>query len=608
MVYSAFSPSVLGMMSQSHALNTIGANIANVNTGGFKGRETRFSSLVSEPLYHESDLGGVRPWDFQRIDQQGLLAASASQMDLGINGRGFFVLSDSFAGDGHTFYGRDGAFQMRTVNDVSVTADDGSTITVKDGYLADKNGYFVLGWEPDADGTFPSSGGALTPLRIDPYAFTDEFEPTTEAVLGVNLPAGAATNRTETYSANLIDSAGDLQTVTYSFLKSHVTNQWIVVPKTDGTATAQEDTVTLAGTPEVGDRYTVTINGSSTSYTASQNDTVTLSGTVEAGDVYSVTINGTTFTYTAAGGDTLTTIRDDLLNQITLSSLPVTAASNGTDGISVTSKSAFTLTASATNGGVTADNAVATTTAVDTLADIRDELVDQINDSDYSQSDVITAAASGTDGITVTADSGGEAFALTASALDGGSTADNTATTTTTAIVLTFNADGTLDTPQTQSMTMSFDGGGTATVDVDLSDMTQYAGEITPITYSRNGFAAANMETFRFEENGNLVGVFEDGDTRVLYKVPLAIFNNPNGLEEKNGNVWVPTTESGEPEVVAAFSLGAGSFMPNSNELSNVDIAQEFSAMIMTQNAYNSSAQVFKTIDEMVQVARDLKR
>jgi flagellar hook protein FlgE len=60
--------------------------------------------------------------------------------------------------------------------------------------------------------------------------------------------------------------------------------------------------------------------------------------------------------------------------------------------------------------------------------------------------------------------------------------------------------------------------------------------------------------------------------------------------------------------VVAAYSEGAGSFMPNSRELSNVDIAQEFSTMIMTQNAYNSSAQVFKTVDEMIQVARDLKR
>lgn len=707
MVYGAFSPSVLGMMSQSHALNTIGANIANVNTGGYKGSDTRFSSLVSDSLYHESDLSGIRPWDFQRIDQQGLLQASASQMDLGINGRGFFVLSDSFDGSGHTFYGRDGAFQMRTVNDVAVTADDGSTITVKDGYLADKNGYFVLGWEPNADGTYPSDKGSLTPLRIDPYAFSERFEPTTSVVLGLNLPSYAPTSDTQNYSAGLIDSAGNLQTVTYSFFKSHVANQWLVVPKTDGTGTTQVDTVTLAGTPEVGDIYSTTINGSSfshkvqgvqedsvtlsgtaeagdtytvtvdgtpVSYTASQNDTVTLSGTVEVGDTYSITINGTPFTYTALGGETLSDIRDDLLNQITLSGLPVTASASGADGIAVQGTAAFTLVASATNGGVTPDNTAATTSATDTLADIRDSLVTQINtipgaavtavangidgitvtanvantpftlvanavdgggtpdnavalattstpetlavvrDDLLAQingstlSAKLVATANGTDGITVTANAADDPFALTALAVDLGGTADNTATTTTTATVLTFDSKGVLTSPATAALAVSFAGGTTASVDVDLTDMTQFAGDLLPLTYSRDGYAAADMEAFRFDESGNVIGSFGDGSTRVVYRVPLAVFSNPNGLEEKNGNVFSTTTESGEPDVVTAFSNGAGSFMPSSRELSNVDIATEFSTMIMTQNAYNSSAQIFKTIDEMIQVARDLKR
>ena len=170
-VYGAFSPSVFGMLSQSQALNTIGINIANVSTGGYRARETRFSTLLSESMFNESDLNGVRPQEIQRIDKQGLLQASDSPYDLGIAGRGFFILSDTFDQSGRTFYGRDGSFQMRTVNDISVTADDGSTITVRDGYLADKNGYFVLGWEPDANGQFPTSGGTLDapahrPLRL----------------------------------------------------------------------------------------------------------------------------------------------------------------------------------------------------------------------------------------------------------------------------------------------------------------------------------------------------------------------------------------------------------------------------------------------------------
>ncbi|WP_316977860.1 flagellar hook-basal body complex protein [Shumkonia mesophila] len=722
-MFGIFSPSVLGMMSQTQALNTIGQNIANVSTGGYKGRDVRFSTLVGQQMDHESDLSGVRPWEYQRIDQQGLLQASASMMDLGINGRGFFVLSDTFDGSGHTFYGRDGSFQMNTVNDVSVTADDGSTITVKDGYLADKNGYFVLGWEADANGTFPTSGGSLQPMRIDSYAFSNSFVPTTTGILGVNLPANAATGSRENYTVSMVDSAGNQQAVAFAFRKSHVANQWLMTAQTDGVATAQVDTATLSGTPEAGDIYSVTVNGSVISHTVATNqtDTATLSGTLEAGDQYTVTINGTPITYTVPGfqqdtvtfsgtpvlgdsysieidgnlfshpvvpGDTLSTIRDDLIAQINalpalsgvVTAVPsgaagvtvtadvantpflmtpgavdgggpadnafatataqlvtatmtdvrddlvnqinttlgavVNATAVGTDGLSVTADvpgTPFTLVGSTPTVGFTPDNAIATVSAspAQTITEIRDALMAQINSTTFNNGIVaatVTAVAAGTDGMTITADDAGLPFSLSANAVDGGVTADNAIATTTTATVLTFSEHGEIDTPANVALALNFAGGATATVALDVTDMTQYAGDFTPINYSRNGFAACNMEGFRFDENGVVSGIFEDGTTRVLYKVPLAVFSNPNDLEEKNGNVFSPTSESGDPQIVAAGSVGAGDFMPNSRELSNVDIAEEFSMMIMTQNAYNSSAQVFKTIDEMTAVARDLKR
>jgi len=608
MVYGIFSPSVLGMMSQSQALNTIGTNIANVSTGGYKGYDTRFSTLVGRSMYHESDLSGVRPWAYQRIDQQGLLQASASMMDLGINGRGFFVLSDTFDGGGHTFYGRDGSFQMHTVNDVSVTADDGSTITVRDGYLADKNGYFVMGWEADANGAFPTTGGNLQPLRIDSYAFADNFVPTSTGVLGVNLPAAAATGSRESYTVSMVDSAGTQQAVTLAFRKSHLANQWLMAPETNGIATAQVDTVTLSGTPEAGDVYSVTINGSIVSHTAAQTGTVTLAGTVEAGDAYSITVNGTPFSYAAAGGETLADIRDVLLAQIDATFGPtISATADGADGIALTSNTAFTLAASGANGGGTFDNTAVATTVTDTLSDIRDALIAEITGTPETDATVAVAAA-GADGITVTAKAAGTPFSLSGTTVDGGGTADNAIATTTTATVLSFDSKGGISTPTSVALALSFDGGATGAVTLDVAGMTQYAGGFMPVNYSRNGFAACNMEGFSFDENGLISGTFEDGTTRVLYKVPLAVFTNPNGLEERNGNVFAPTFESGPPEVVAAGIGGAGDFMPNSRELSNVDIAEEFAVMILTQNAYNSSAQVFKTIDEMITVARDLKR
>ena len=74
-----------------------------------------------------------------------------------------------------------------------------------------------------------------------------------------------------------------------------------------------------------------------------------------------------------------------------------------------------------------------------------------------------------------------------------------------------------------------------------------------------------------------------------------------------NGMGFRDTPDSGEATAVFVDASGRADFVPFAMELSNVDITKEFSRLIMTQNAYNSSATVFKTIDEMVTVARDLK-
>jgi len=85
------------------------------------------------------------------------------------------------------------------------------------------------------------------------------------------------------------------------------------------------------------------------------------------------------------------------------------------------------------------------------------------------------------------------------------------------------------------------------------------------------------------------------------------MFSNPNGLEMKNGMVFDETSESGSPRTVAADESGVATFNAFAVELSNVDLATEFGRMILVQNAYNSNATVFRTVDEMTITARDLK-
>ena len=78
-------------------------------------------------------------------------------------------------------------------------------------------------------------------------------------------------------------------------------------------------------------------------------------------------------------------------------------------------------------------------------------------------------------------------------------------------------------------------------------------------------------------------------------------------FEMLNGMVFKETAESGAPEETFADASRRATFVPLAFEISNVDITKEFTRMIMVQKAYNSSATVFRTIDEMVQTSRDLK-
>lgn len=527
-IYGGFSTAMLGMMSQAAALDNIGTNVANVNTGGFKRTDTSFSTVLSNSIGPLSDVGGVRTIDTSTITQQGNIVSSEFATDVAIAGKGFFVLNSQQDASGEKLFTRDGSLEVVTVNDISVTGIGGASVTTKDGYLADKNGYFVQGWA--YTGQTVSTTATPTSLRIDQYAFTDTFEPTTAATLGLNLPASDAIGKVRQYDISLTDSLGASQTAQLNFTKSGI-NAWNVTNTTSQAAVSQVNTVTLAGS----------------------------TGAAEVGDTYTVTINSVNKTYTTLG----------------------------------------------TEANIDA---------------VRDALITQIN-TDASINSAVTAAAGASGEITLTADTAGTTFTTTVAATNGGTLGDGTAavatttanvasTVTSSATALTFNANGVLTTPTSLSLALSFATGSTASVALDISPMTQYAssGDDLNVSYTKDGFAKANMKSFSFDEAGNIVGVFDDSTYRKVYKLALGVFANPDGLDAKNGNVYAISPESGDVTITSADGNGYASFSPNSRELSNVDIAKEFTRMMVTQTAYNASSTVFKTVDELITVARDLKR
>ncbi len=236
-VYGFFQPSVLGMEAQSHALNATASNIANMRTGGHKRTDVQFSTVLSKTLSSQpgisdnaasgtshADLGGVRPWDQQRVSLQGLIEATDRKLDAAIDGNGFFVLNSRLDGSGDALYGRDGRFAGTSIPGTGVS--NGSAVSIDKGYLVDKNGHYLQGWAANPDRSFPAGAGDLTSLRVDPAAFTDVGEPTRSGSLALNLPASAAPGTSETFTIDVFDSTGARHDLMLHFERESIANTW----------------------------------------------------------------------------------------------------------------------------------------------------------------------------------------------------------------------------------------------------------------------------------------------------------------------------------------------------------------------------------------------
>jgi flagellar hook protein FlgE len=150
---------------------------------------------------------------------------------------------------------------------------------------------------------------------------------------------------------------------------------------------------------------------------------------------------------------------------------------------------------------------------------------------------------------------------------------------------------------------------GTDTFDLDMTNVAMLgdatSGQAIQIGYTQDGLEAGAFEGLTFSRDGVIYGRYSGGGTQALYRIPIASFGNPNGLQPLAGNVYQESEGSGEVE----FRLLGDEFSRlelNAVESANVDLAEQFSQMIITQRAYSSAAQIVSTADEMSLVARDL--
>lgn len=184
---------------------------------------------------------------------------------------------------------------------------------------------------------------------------------------------------------------------------------------------------------------------------------------------------------------------------------------------------------------------------------------------------------------------------------------DGTTTNLTmTGITLKFNQDGSYNTGSGSLNLKYGNGASDQTVTVDLSKVTQYSGTST-IKAESDGNAAGTLKSVSVDSSGIITGVYTNGVKQTEAQVAIAQFTNPAGLTKNGSNLYVESNNSGKANVKTATSLGV-TITPSALEMSNVDIANEFSDMIITQRGFQSNSKIITVGDEMLETLINMKR
>ena len=117
-----------------------------------------------------------------------------------------------------------------------------------------------------------------------------------------------------------------------------------------------------------------------------------------------------------------------------------------------------------------------------------------------------------------------------------------------------------------------------------------------------------SLESFSIDGTGLISGIYSDGNIYTLGRLAISKFKNPEGLEKLGGNVYRETRNSGPIEIGIANQDGFGTIRQGVVEMSNVDLANEFTEMIITSRAYQANSRTITTSDEMLQELLNLKR
>lgn len=153
-----------------------------------------------------------------------------------------------------------------------------------------------------------------------------------------------------------------------------------------------------------------------------------------------------------------------------------------------------------------------------------------------------------------------------------------------------------------------FQGAKALNITLDFSKLTSYAEKSDAAALNINGYASGKLDDFTIADNGEIEGVFSNGQIEILGKIRLANFKNPAGLIKTGANMYRETSNSGEAMFGDAGMGGFGSLRAGALEMSNVDLSNEFTNMITTQRGFQANSRIITTSDEMLQEVVNIKR
>jgi len=576
-----------GIRTHQTALDVIGNNIANINTMSFKSSRASFSDALSLTLKGGTPptgtRGGLNPFQIGRgstvdsidtIFTQGSLETTGNPTDLSIAGEGFFVMRH---GD-ESLYTRDGSF---AVDATGTLVDPNSGFAVQ-GRMADASGN-IMSATPVTNVVLPI--GSLFPARA-----------TSAAALTGNLDASAETGK--------VPFIGDTANATFSGNLSAtgtVTVPPAAPPAPTGTTFAKHIVIYdyQGNANDVTVTFSKTIDSSAGildewSWTATTPAPATIPPTIPPPDPIAIGTGLITF---KADGSYNTSVGNT-----------ITCPGWGTGGTSAITVDLDFAQMTQTNGPFSPmlsypveDQTYQTSMMFyDSLGGTHNAIVNFEKDPLVANTWRWSIGVSGNDEAYIN-DPSGPVYSHQ----------------------IVFNTDGTVKTGATANLVIEGPGGltdGTTTltnlengadairVAIDLSSLVQFDGAFTPVPSARDGHGAGSLDNITFDDTGTLIGTFTNGNSQKLAQVVLADFHNPAGLVKSGGNMYSMSMNSGAAIIGTAGAGIKASIISNSLEGSNVDLANEFTKMIIAQRGFEANSRVVTTSDAILGELINLKR